>query len=273
MTAVRLHDRADPAEAVDALWRTRAAAFPPGEFVGQESFVSAGEVLSLARRAGIAPGVRVLDLCCGVAGPGLHVVSELGCSYLGVDASATAVDRARHRAATAGLAARFEHARVPPLPAGRFDVVLLFETMLAFRDKPALLQEVAAALVPGGRFAFTVEEGLALTTTERELMPGSDTVWLTPLTRLRSDLNRAGLRVRWCVETSRAHRVTVDALVDAYIAAAPELVGAVGADAVDSLVASHRLWSRWLREGRVRKFAVVAEKLSAERPGRLRTTD
>ena len=69
------------------LRRARAEAFPPGEFVGQESFVSAGEVLSLGRRAGIAPGVRVLDLCCGEGGPGLHLARELGCTYVGVDAS------------------------------------------------------------------------------------------------------------------------------------------------------------------------------------------
>ena len=29
----------------EPLWRARAGAFPPGEFVGQESFVTAGEVL------------------------------------------------------------------------------------------------------------------------------------------------------------------------------------------------------------------------------------
>ncbi len=92
-------------------------------------------------------------------------------------------------------------------------------------------------------------------------MPGSGTVWLTRLPRVRSDLNRAGLRVRWCAETSRAHRVRVDALVAAYTRAAPELRAAGGGPAVDDLVAAHLLWSRWLREGRVRKLAVVAEKV------------
>ena len=100
-----------------------------------------------------------------------------------------------------------------------------------------------------------------MTAAERAAMPGSDSVWLTPFARLRADLNRAGLRVRWCVETSRTHRAIVDALADAYVAAAPDLVGVVGADAVDRLVTSHHLWSRWLRDGRVRKFALVAEKM------------
>jgi SAM-dependent methyltransferase len=242
------------------LARARASAFPAGEFVGQESFVSGGAVLSLGRRAGVAPGVRVLDLCCGEAGPGLHLARELGCAYLGVDADRQAIARARQRAADDGLAASFQLGRVPPLPRGRFDVVLLLETVLAFRDKRALLHAVSSALVPGGRFAFTLEEGLPLTRNEASTMPGSDTVWLTTLRHLRTDLNRAGLRLRWCGETTRAHRVTVDALVDAYTAAAPELRAAGAGRTVDDLVASHRAWSRWLRAGRVRKFSVVAEK-------------
>ena len=74
-----------------ALQRARLAAYAPGEFVGQESFMRAGEILSLARMAGIGPGVSVLDLCCGVAGPGRHIAAELGCTYLGVDASPSAI--------------------------------------------------------------------------------------------------------------------------------------------------------------------------------------
>ncbi len=251
----------DRAGVEQRLRQARAQAFAPGEFVGQESFVSAGEVLALGRHASIRPGVRVLDLCCGEAGPGLHLTRELGCTYLGVDADPQSLARAGKRAADEGLEARFQHAAVPPLPVGTFDVVLLIETILAFPDKRALLDEVSSALAPGGRFGFTLEAGAPLTAAEAEQMPGADTVWLTPLPRLRSDLNRAGLRVRWCVETSRAHRVTVDALADAYAAAAPELHEAGGGEAVDGLIASHRLWSRWLREGRVRKFDVVAEKV------------
>ena len=52
-----------------ALRRAREAAFPAGEFAGQESFMTASEIRALAARAGIGPGVSVLDLCCGVGGP------------------------------------------------------------------------------------------------------------------------------------------------------------------------------------------------------------
>ncbi len=247
---------------VAALERARVSAYAPGEFVEQESFMRAGEIRALAAQAGIAPGSSVLDLCCGVAGPGRFITRELGCSYLGVDYSASAIEIARQRAGD--LPCRFEVARIPPIAPGPFDVVLLLETMLAFAEKQPLLDEVSRVLGPGGRFAFTIEEGLPLTGTEREAMPDADTVWLTPLAELLALLERAGLVVRWQQDCSLSHRAVADSLIDAFVADADEIATQVGRRALDELLAAHRLWSDWLRDGRVRKFALVAEK--ARRP-------
>ena len=103
--------------------------------------------------------------------------------------------------------------------------MLLLEAMLAFADKDALIREIPRALGPGGRFAFTLEEGAPLTAAERAAMPDADTVWLTPLDELAAMLGRAGLVVTW----------------------------------QEDHTAAHRLWVQWLDEGRVRKLAVVAE--------------
>ncbi|MCW2968484.1 MAG: class SAM-dependent methyltransferase [Solirubrobacteraceae bacterium] len=240
---------------VEALHRARTSAYAPGEFVGQESFMSATEIRALAGRAGIAPGVSVLDLCCGVAGPGRLITRELGCTYLGVDYSASAIDVARERAGE--LPCRFEVSRIPPIPPGPFDVVLLFETMLAFEDKEALLREISRALPTGGRFAFTIEEGLPLTASERACMPDADTVWLTPLQELLTYLERAGLSVRSQHDCSQAHRAVADSLIAAFAADATDIAAQIGRRALDELLAAHRLWRDWLREGRVRKLAFV----------------
>jgi len=241
-----------------ALARARKAAYAPGEHVGQESFMTAGEIRALAARAGIGPGVRLLDLCCGTAGPGRFLTQQLGCDYLGVDASATAIAIARARAGA--LPCRFEVAQVPPLPEGPFDVVLLLETILAFEDKDALLGEIFPRLRPGGRFAFTLEEGRPLTAAERAAMPDADTVWLTPLDELRRSLQQAGLVVTWHEDHSSAHRATAQALADAFAADAEAIAALIGRQALDDLLTAHRLWVAWLAEGRVRKFAVVARR-------------
>src|SRR5579864_2012315 len=153
-----------------ALERARATVYAAGEYVGQESFMRAAEVRRLAHQARVGPGVSVLDLCCGVAGPGRMITAESGCRYLGVDHSASALATARQLAGD--LPCRFAQAHLPPLPEGRFEVIFLLETMLAFPDKEALAREVARVLEPGGRFAFTVEEGRPLTEQERARMPG-----------------------------------------------------------------------------------------------------
>jgi SAM-dependent methyltransferase len=241
-----------------ALQRAREAAHPPGEHVGQESFMRAGEIRDLARRAGIGPGVAVLDLCCGVAGPGRLLTAELGCRYLGVDSSAAALEIARDLAGD--LPCRFEQAELPPLPDGRFEVVLLLETMLAFPDKRALVGEVARALEPGGRFAFTVEAGPPLTPQERAGMPDADTVWPVQLDGLTALLAEAGLAVAWQRECTRSHLATATALLQAFRAGSAGIARGIGTRATAELIAAHRLWCDWLGLGRVRKFEVVAAK-------------
>jgi SAM-dependent methyltransferase len=244
---------------VSALSRARQLAFGPDEYAEQESFVSASEILALAERAGIGPDVSVLDLCCGLGGPGRLITRELGCVYLGVDSSESAVAVAAERAR--GLRCGLEVAEVPPLPPRGFDVVLLLETMLAFRDKAELLEEIARVLPGGGRFAFTLEEGAPLTASERARMPAADTVWPIPLDEMHALLAQAGFAVRWEENWSDSHRAVAAALTDAYVADSSAIASHIGGPALEELVTSHRLWSDWLAAGRVRKFALVAERL------------
>jgi SAM-dependent methyltransferase len=243
--------------------RHAQAAFGPGEYVEQESFIRASEIRKLAEQAAVRRGVSVLDLCCGVGGPGRFLTRGLGCDYLGVDASEKAVAVARERAGE--LPCRFEVAVIPPLPPGEFDVVLLLETMLAFRDKEALLHEFSHALPAGGRFAFTLEEGPPLTNSERIQMPAADTVWLIRLDEMRSLLERAGLAVRWEADWSESHREMAASLADAYAANSTAIAAQTGREPLRELIAAHRLWSEWLATGRVRKFAVVAERRERDR--------
>jgi ubiquinone/menaquinone biosynthesis C-methylase UbiE len=241
-----------------AVERAQAAAYPAGEYVGQQSFMRAGEIRALAHQARIGPGVSVLDLCCGVAGPGRMITAESGCDYLGLDHSASALATAQELAGN--LPCRLGQAHLPPLPEGRFEVVLLLETMLAFRDKRALVGEVERVLEPGGRFAFTVEEGRPLTRQERARMPAADTVWLIELAELTGMLRETGLTAIWRQEYSSAHHATATALLRCYRADAPQIAGQIGTRATAELITAHQLWSDWLGSGRMRKFAIVAEK-------------
>jgi hypothetical protein len=105
-----------------------------------------------------------------------------------------------------------------------------------------------------------LEEGLPLPKAERQRMPDADTVWLTPLEEILASLERVGLVVRWQDDCSWSHRAVADSLIDAFTADATDIGAQIGRRALEELLAAHRLWSDWLREGRVRKIALVAEK-------------
>jgi SAM-dependent methyltransferase len=243
---------------VTALEHARADAYATGQYVGQESFMRADEIREIADRADIRAGDPVLDVCCGVAGPGRLIAAESRCRYTGVDYSASALEIARTSAGD--LPCRFELMQVPPLPRGRFEVVLLLETMLAFPDKHTVLEQVARALGPGGRFAFTVEAGAPLTRGEQEQMPDADTVWLIELDRLTGTLREVGLPVSWTRDCTASHRATAAALLGSFRRREAEIVREVGGPAFADLVRAHELWVDWMGSGRVRKFAAVAEK-------------
>ena len=91
-------------------------------------------------------------------------------------------------------------------------------------------------------------------------MPGADTVWPVELAELTGVLRDAGLTVIWQQEYSSSHHATATALLRRYRADSPQIAGEIGTQATAELITAHQLWSDWLGSGRVRKFAIVAEK-------------
>lgn len=248
---------------------TRAAriqALGAGQFAEQESMLRADDILRLAQDAGIGSDTDVLDLCCGVAGPGRLIAQQTGCRYLGVDSDPDAITAARSR--THGSDCRFVTRSVPPLPDGTFDVVMLLETMLAFRDKRPLIDGIAGVLRPSGRLVCTVEIGSPLTIAERGIMPGADTVWPIRLPSFLALLGAAGLHVASLVDCTAAHASTAAALVTAFESRREELENRADPRAIADLITSHHRWSEWLGQRRIEKYALIATFAEAGRnPG------
>ncbi len=113
---------------------------------------------SLIRRAGIGPGMRVLDVGCG---PGLYAqgITTLGASYTGIDASEIALAEARSRCPESD-SLRFLHMDLREglgFGDGSFDRVVCNSVLyiLKAEDRQRVLNEVARVLVPGGVAAFS----------------------------------------------------------------------------------------------------------------------
>jgi len=106
---------------------------------------------------GLRPGIRALDLGCGVGGPMRYLARTTGAHITGVNLNATQVDRARQRARSAGLADQItvELADFAELPFAdeSFDAVFAIEATSHAPDRRNAFAEALRVLKPGGRFA------------------------------------------------------------------------------------------------------------------------
>jgi tocopherol O-methyltransferase len=109
---------------------------------------------TLAARAAIQPGHRVLDAGCGVGGSGLWLVQNRGAQVVGVTLVHSQVVQAWRVAVAQGVAqralfAQADYTRTPFAPA-TFDAVWALESLCHAADKPAFYREAARLLRPGG---------------------------------------------------------------------------------------------------------------------------
>ncbi|MEU7229045.1 class I SAM-dependent methyltransferase [Streptomyces chrestomyceticus] len=162
-------------------------------------YTQAEELLDTSPLLSFPAGARVLDLCCG---PGVFTVplARRGFGVTGVDRSPAMLDRARKRAADAGVTARYVQADMREFSEpGAFDVVLNMFTSFGYFEDPAdnarVLRTMHDCLAPGGTLLLDMagKELLARRVTPPkvvqrgdDLLVQTDTV-LDDWARLRSD--------------------------------------------------------------------------------------
>jgi len=113
--------------------------------------------------AGIRPGMRVLDVGCGIGEPARRIASRIDCEIVGLNIGCGQVRQGRELIARAGLAARVDirhgNALHMPLPDGGFDAAICLEAAgdicVRAADKPRLLAELRRVLRPGGQVGFS----------------------------------------------------------------------------------------------------------------------
>ncbi len=109
-------------------------------------------------RAGIAPGMRVLDLGCGVGEVSLLAAQIVGASgsVTGVDIDPGALEIARGRAAAEGLAhAAFVEGNIAEFGEGApYDAVVGRLILIHTQDAGAVMRHAASLVRPGGIVAF-----------------------------------------------------------------------------------------------------------------------
>lgn len=140
----------------DSLWEKIEGVL----FAGKQCEEAPGQVEHIINMAGIEPGSRVLDLCCG---PGRHSMelARRGFQVTGVDRTERYIRKAGDKAAQEGLDIEFivddmrEHRRP-----GRYDAVLNIFTSFGYfddiDDDRKVLRNIHLSLMPGGRFIIDI---------------------------------------------------------------------------------------------------------------------
>lgn len=241
------------------------------DLAGFDEFHGGGRASTraLARDAGAEPGMRVLDVGCGVGGPARTLAAEFGCTVTGVDITESFVRAARMLSERTGLTDRvsFRVAGATGLPfeSGSFDLVWSQNVIMNVADKAACFAEMTRVLAPGGRVA------LELNVRQEGSDPLYPTFWaddpslshLVTREALTGLLEAAGLTIHAVTDlTERAVAVSEKRLA-ATRGADPDPLG------MQVLVTRHlaqkfRNGLANYREGRTRALQVIADR---DRPG------
>jgi len=108
----------------------------------------------------LAPGMSVLDLCCG-HGTIANALAARGCRVTGLDSSTVFLDRARADARTAGVSVEYVVGDMRQIPwSASFDRVINWSTAFGYFDDGAnrsVLSGIRRALQAGGRLAMDLD--------------------------------------------------------------------------------------------------------------------
>jgi len=114
--------------------------------------------VAFAEQFGLRPGMRLLDVGCGLGGAARYFAHEHGCRVTGIDLSPEYVNVTNALAARIGLDERVScelgSALALPFEPGSFDGAYIFHVGMNIENKAKLFAEVHRVLAPSGLFGI-----------------------------------------------------------------------------------------------------------------------
>jgi SAM-dependent methyltransferase len=145
----------------------------------------------------VAPSDAVLDVGCGIGGPGRFLVERFGCTVTGIDLLRSRVEVAEELTHRTGLASRLTYHVADlvstPFDDASFEQAWMLDVGIHVRDKASMFAELARVLRPGGLLVMHDQTG-PLGTTMRPITRRAPYI-APPLPRLIRHVEEAGLRL------------------------------------------------------------------------------
>jgi ubiquinone/menaquinone biosynthesis C-methylase UbiE len=197
------------------IWRQHATGPDYPEGYEHISFLTLVEMRVMTDALQAGPASTLVDLACGMGGPGLWIARESGASLRGIDVSSVAVKNARDRAAALNLThiADFSEGtfETTGLPDNAADAVMTVDALQYAPAKQAAMREAARILRPGGRLVFACFE------VDPPRVAGLPILSTDPIDDYRPLLKRAGFDVSsyeetagWLERLTAAYQAIVD---------------------------------------------------------------
>lgn len=113
----------------------------------------------MIHRLDVSPGMRVLDVGCGVGGPAVRLARSRGVEVVGITVSHEELRRATALAEAEGFSGQVSFlycdAMELPFPIESFDAAWALDSLCNMPDRLTVLRKIAETLRPGGRLVLT----------------------------------------------------------------------------------------------------------------------
>jgi len=183
---------------------------------------------------------RVLDLGCGLGYFAREARARGAREVIGVDLSGRMLDAARAQTDDPAITYLRQSLEEFEPSAASFDLVVSSLALHYIADYPRLVHRVAACLMPGGRFAFSVEHPIFTARGAANWHPAPDGTRLHwPVDRYRDEGER---RTHWFVDDVVKYHRTVETYVNTLLDAGLILARIEEPEAEPAALAEHPEW-------------------------------
>lgn len=244
------------------LAEVRAEAF--GKDIGQNSWITAQEMLMLIEPLRLNDDSVVLEVACGSGGPAMFLAKSTRCKIYGVDSNENAIQTARNQSSQTGV--HFEVAdanKQLPFGENKFDAIVCMDAVNHFFDRLQILCEWQRLLKKGGRFLYTDPIVVTGPLTNDEMAKRSSIGFFlfVPHGANEKWIEDAGLRLIEKHDVTSAASTVARRWHDARVKRQTDLESVEGKERFEGLQTFLDIVHRLYNEKRLSRFAYVGEKI------------